>query len=397
MIWIDAWAIEDDMSKKTAKDKTDNKVDAKAETQVENAAVSNAEQQAKPEIFAVITQPDGTQLGLDAAAFGHLIKNSYSSGDESAFTPLFIQYRESHAMAPVLERLKAGLDEISIDYIDHHERLIDFARIRSHVLLNNDFKWTQTDKILLDRNKQMVAAGTPPFLQEVNLEWSSSYTNLYGLYDLPAKAEGEDKDPIGSLEWIDGKAVLDVGGYIGDTMKLFRDLFPNSKIHCVEPVKKNFEHMSKLMPEDVKEGHIIPVNVGFGNEAGKMRISGRQGGDVDSTTSLTFDYQRDDTYEEVEVITLDSYVKEHNLEVGLIKVDVEGFEPNVILGALETIKAQRPVLVIAMYHTAQEFYELKPYIESLNLGYKFQVRRSCFGNMYNELVLVCYPTEQDAK
>ena len=48
--------------------------------------------------------------------------------------------------------------------------------------------------------------------------------------------------------------------------------------------------------------------------------------------------------------------------------DVEGFEPEVIRGALETIKKSHPVLVLSFYHTPEEFYEIKSYIESLNLG-----------------------------
>ena len=50
--------------------------------------------------------------------------------------------------------------------------------------------------------------------------------------------------------------------------------------------------------------------------------------------------------------------------MGLIKVDVEGFEPEVIRGALETIKKSHPVLVLSFYHTPEEFYEIKGYIEA---------------------------------
>ena len=35
---------------------------------------------------------------------------------------------------------------------------------------------------------------------------------------------------------------------------------------------------------------------------------------------------RSDDFEWIEMMTLDAFVKEHNLEVGFIKVDIEGFE-----------------------------------------------------------------------
>lgn len=71
-------------------------------------------------------------------------------------------------------------------------------------------------------------------------------------------------------------------------------------------------------------------------------------------------------------------------------MDIEGFEPEAIQGAINTIKEQKPMLLIAIYHTLEEFYELKGYLEELNLGYKFAIRRNAFTNSLTELVLVDY-------
>ena len=56
-----------------------------------------------------------------------------------------------------------------------------------------------------------------------------------------------------------------------------------------------------------------------------MRISKVQGA-VDSMASLTRDFKVDELYEDINIITLDSYVEEHQVQVGLRKLDVEGFE-----------------------------------------------------------------------
>ena len=69
----------------------------------------------------------------------------------------------------------------------------------------------------------------------------------------------------------------------------------------------------------------------------------------------------------------------------------EGFEVEIVKGALDTIKSQRPLLVVAIYHNAPEFYELKSYLEDLNLGYKFCIRRSTLGSPSTDLVLIAYP------
>ena len=69
----------------------------------------------------------------------------------------------------------------------------------------------------------------------------------------------------------------------------------------------------------------------------------------------------------------DDYVKENNIKIGLIKTDVEGFEQNLLMGAIETIKRDKPVLSISIYHTFDDFFNIKPWIENLNLGYKFKI------------------------
>ena len=43
------------------------------------------------------------------------------------------------------------------------------------------------------------------------------------------------------------------------------------------------------------------------------------------------------------------------------------------MGAIETIKRDKPVLSISIYHTFDDFFNIKPWIENLNLGYKFKI------------------------
>jgi len=61
------------------------------------------------------------------------------------------------------------------------------------------------------------------------------------------------------------------------------------------------------------------------------------------------------------------------MTVGLIKVDIEGAERDFLAGAERTIREQKPVLIISIYHSADDFYSIKPLIESWGLGYKSKV------------------------
>ena len=92
--------------------------------------------------------------------------------------------------------------------------------------------------------------------------------------------------------------------------------------------------------------------------------------------------------ETIQLITLDSYVREYKLNVGLIKTDLEGFEQPFLRGAENIIKTQRPTLLISIYHCADDFFKIKPMIESWNLGYKFRIVKPVDGRVSLETLLI---------
>jgi hypothetical protein len=60
----------------------------------------------------------------------------------------------------------------------------------------------------------------------------------------------------------------------------------------------------------------------------------------------------------------------------------------VIDGALETIKSQKPALLISIYHTPKGFFETKPTLEQLGIGCHYMIRHLTYRNGLCEYVLL---------
>ncbi|MBS4764317.1 MAG: FkbM family methyltransferase, partial [Brachyspira sp.] len=150
---------------------------------------------------------------------------------------------------------------------------------------------------------------------------------------------------------------------------------------------QNYNLMLKTI-ELNKKNNIIPVNMALGNENKEISIysnsdTANRGLSIETKQSDINSFEN-----KVKMVTLDSYVKENNIEVGLIKTDLEGFEQPFLRGAIETIKEQKPVLIISIYHNYSDFFEIKPMIENLNLGYKFRIIKNRFNSVIGETKLL---------
>lgn len=185
-----------------------------------------------------------------------------------------------------------------------------------------------------------------------------------------------------TLDSVKGKSVIDVGGFIGDSVLVLSELNPD-KIYTFEAMPDNFE----LLKKTISINHIMNVvaeNCALGASAGICMMHGAGSGST-LIDRPGIKYQED---LEVPVITLDEYVAAHNINVGLIKVDIEGGEPGFLEGAKQTICSQTPILLLSIYHNAHDFFELKPLIESWNAGYKFRIHKPTYGSATGETLLL---------
>lgn len=279
-------------------------------------------------------------------------------------------------------RLTQGMDEESI-------RTIIKILARQRKYLNSDSK--QMDLFTREEQEQLRLLDEE-FYSEI-LELSDDLY-AYRQYLLPGnKFEASVfyyKHGISQLKTVskvEGMSIVDVGGYVGDSVLVLEELKPRD-IYTFEAFPDNYELLQKTIKLN-NLSNVVAENVALGAEKGicKMHIAGS------STSSL----QREGvTYSgevEVPVVTLDEYVEEHQLKIGLIKVDIEGAEPEFLQGAKKTICSQKPIILLSIYHNAHDFFELKPLLESWNVGYQFQVHKPIFGSISGEVLLLAEVVE----
>ncbi|MCW2272609.1 FkbM family methyltransferase [Rhodoblastus acidophilus] len=168
-------------------------------------------------------------------------------------------------------------------------------------------------------------------------------------------------------ELISDRAVIDGGAYRGESAVVLHKLFPESSVYAFEPDPYNFNVLCQVAASTRFGKGVNPVNRGLADTS--YRVESIRGG---HGTKLIRSVAASQTA--LEVMSIDEHVAATGISVGLIKMDIEGLETLAVKGALETLRTQRPILSIAIYHNPVDFLELAPYIASLDLGYTLMVR-----------------------
>ncbi|MBR2069433.1 MAG: FkbM family methyltransferase [Candidatus Gastranaerophilales bacterium] len=183
-----------------------------------------------------------------------------------------------------------------------------------------------------------------------------------------------------NLDYIKDKDIIDAGGYIGDSA-IVLSKYTDKKVISFEADPENYKLFKKTI-ELNNAKNITVENFGLGEKPDKLLFRSCQSGSRIAR-------EEDKIVNEVDIITLDDYVRKNNIKCGLIKVDIEGAEESFLKGAYNTIKEQRPTILLSIYHNAHDLKYLKPMIESWNLGYKFRIVSPYNGYIVTETMLIC--------
>jgi FkbM family methyltransferase len=127
------------------------------------------------------------------------------------------------------------------------------------------------------------------------------------------------------------KNIFDVGGNFGQSAIKFSRAFPEATILSFEPVPDSFQ---KLLENTAGISNIRAFNHGFGDKAGCFKIQLQPNAGGNSLLAA----QSHQGAVEVRIETLDAFVSEKGINtIDLLKIDVEGFELQVLQGASEML------------------------------------------------------------
>jgi FkbM family methyltransferase len=160
-----------------------------------------------------------------------------------------------------------------------------------------------------------------------------------------------------------GKIAVDIGANIGAHTVYLSELF--KEVHAFEPQKSVY----KLLQLNIKQNRADNVqlyNVGLGekNEVVFLKQFDIHHKANQGAIKIIDAEDVDHRGEMINVKRLDDY---HLDNVGLMKIDVEGYEYHVLRGAFRTIATYRPVILIELYQSNQYNREIREFFE--RLGY----------------------------
>lgn len=169
--------------------------------------------------------------------------------------------------------------------------------------------------------------------------------------------------------------MIDVGGFDGETTDIFCTKFPDyKKIFVFEPSDKNFQRMKERL---VKYKNIHCEKIGLSNKCGTLYFDDI----LESASKVSICGSV-----KINVETLDNYIKDN---ITFIKLDIEGWELNALIGSTNHIKSNHPKIAVAVYHNSEDFWKIPEFVLNVRDDYDVYLRHYTEG--WSETIMYFNP------
>ena len=177
--------------------------------------------------------------------------------------------------------------------------------------------------------------------------------------------QGKKQQAVLALCTKQRERAIDVGGHVG--LWSFNLAHHFSRVEAFEPVAAHRECFRKNLAD---LDNVTLYSCALGAAPGKVAMATEKGSSGNTQV---------DGPGEIAMSTLDSFEFE---DVGLIKIDTEGYEENVLRGAQGTIARWKPVIIVEQKRDMASRFGLKPQgaVEYLRKDFGYRVAQEISGD-----------------
>ena len=160
-----------------------------------------------------------------------------------------------------------------------------------------------------------------------------------------------------------GMTIFDIGASVGYyTLIAARLTGEGGSVFSFEPSDKNCELIRKNIELNTyKNITVINKAVGEKTKKGKLFINPYESAD---NRIIELNDQRETV--DIEIISLDGFVKKNNVEPNFVKIDVQASEYLVLDGMSNLLKSKRPLKLIIEFSSRQDEKKAEKFVSSLN-------------------------------
>ena len=296
----------------------------------------------------------------------------------------FKSYMVEHNMHDVVQKTKHNLDEKSCECVDlflkHVMLLPDCSKSCDFLLSRNLVESLYTAEEL--EVKKEYENLLPELKKDFNLLGNKMLVESFCFHNGLRFCTGKMKT------YIQGKDFIDGGAWIGDSVLVFNKYNCPKKVYSFEISERLVDQYVNVMkinnvPDDKYE--IVPCGLSDKRGAATFFDS------ADTGTSLLNPGENN-----AQVISVDEFVRNRDLKIGFLKIDVVGSGYEALKGSAETIKRDRPIICLAVYHSPHEFFDSKFLLDEItkNLNYKIEYKNMQYrAYIAVEFVIFAYPAE----